>query len=68
MPRRNEELRERMKDWMREKSRTCQEPIILANLAAAWFKLYCNPKWVDDMAREVIEDESTKNAPLNSGS
>jgi len=52
---RNIEKQQLVHQWMTEKVKTCTEPSILSRLAAANFHISTDPKWLDQMASEVVE-------------
>ena len=55
---RNLEKQQLVRQWMIEKSKTCTEATLLARLAGTNFHIYTNPKWLDEMAVEVIESQN----------
>lgn len=52
---RNIEKQQLVHQWMIKKVKTCSEQTKLVRLASVNFCIYSDPKWLDDMAREVIE-------------
>ena len=54
----NLEKQQLVRQWMIEKSKTCSESTLLARLAATSFHIYTNPKWLDEMAVEIVESQN----------
>jgi len=54
MPRKNTQLRKRVRQWMLQKMKTYPvEQTTLARLASAHFRMDYEPQWMDRMAEEI---------------